>query len=75
MVVNSTARIIMSLTWAQHQHVWPARHSRQYRHGRWTGTPTILSPTGLVEHDASEIWANIRELAALALARAQLDSQ
>src|SRR5690625_1576993 len=27
---------------------------------------------GWVEHDASEIWANIRELAALALARAQI---
>lgn len=27
---------------------------------------------GWVEHDAAEIWANIRELAALALARAQL---
>lgn len=73
MVVNSTARIIMSLDLG----TTSSRVALLDTHGN---TVTVVGrehqqyfpQPGWVEHDASEIWANIRELAALALARAQL---
>ena len=73
MAVNSTAQIIMSLDLgttstrvalydgAGNAVTIVAREHQQY-----------FPHPGWVEHDATEIWANIRELAALSLARAQL---
>src|SRR5690625_51498 len=73
MVANSTPQIIMSLdlgTTSTRVALYDAdgttvtivgrEHQQYFPHPGW------------VEHDAAEIWANIRELAALALARAQL---
>src|SRR5690625_1458941 len=73
MVVNSTARIIMSLDLG-------TTSTRVALLDTQGNTVTVVGrehqqyfpQPGWVEHDASEIWANIRELAALALARAQL---
>lgn len=73
MAANSTAQIIMSLdlgttstrvalydTDGNAVTIVAREHQQYFPHPGW------------VEHDAAEIWANIRELAALSLARAQL---
>ncbi|NLZ98816.1 MAG: glycerol kinase GlpK [Micrococcus sp.] len=73
MAANSTAQIIMSLdlgttstrvalydTDGNAVTIVAREHQQYFPHPGW------------VEHDAAEIWGNIRELAALSLARAQL---
>src|SRR5699024_4926172 len=73
MVVNSTARIIMSLDLG-------TTSTRVALLDTQGNTVTVVGrehqqyfpQPGWAEHDASEIWANIRELAALAFASAQL---
>ncbi|NWN86943.1 MAG: glycerol kinase GlpK [Micrococcaceae bacterium] len=73
MVANSSPRIIMSLDLG-------TTSTRVALYDSTGTTVTIVAREhqqyfphpGWVEHDASEIWANIRELAALAMARAGL---
>lgn len=73
MAANSTAQIIMSLDLG-------TTSTRVALYGTDGNAVTIVAREhqqyfphpGWVEHDAAEIWANIRELAALSLARAQL---